>query len=256
MMRLSACIEWLFADVEPAFERRIAAARQAGFDLVEFWRWSNKDIETIEAALVQTGVQVAAMVAEPLGGMTDPAGHGRALSGLHETMAVARRLKVPVLIAQTGNAVDGVPRPDQRAAVVACLKDMAGVLKGSGIRLGIEPLNTRIDHQGHFLDSTVEALDIVDAVDRPEIGIVYDLYHSAVMGEATEVVLAGRVDRIIHVHVADHPGRGEPGRAGVDPGGRLRWLRANGYAGPVGLEYRPQAATVAGLAGVRAALEA
>ncbi len=62
----------------------------------------------------------------------------------------------------------------------------ADVLKGSGVRVGLEPLNTRIDHVGYYLSSTVEGLDIVDEVGRPEIGIVYDIYHSAVMGERTE----------------------------------------------------------------------
>jgi hydroxypyruvate isomerase len=49
------------------------------------------------------------------------------------------------------------------------------------VRLGVEPLNTRIDHIGYFLESTREGLDIADEIDRPEIGIVYDIYHSAVM---------------------------------------------------------------------------
>jgi hydroxypyruvate isomerase len=98
------------------------------------------------------------------------------------------------------------------------------LLAGAGVTLALEPLNTRVDHAGYFLDSTTEGLDIVDEVGRTEIRLLYDLYHSMVMGEQSEQVLAGRVDRIAHIHLADHPGRGEPGSAGLDLAGGFRYL--------------------------------
>ena len=57
------------------------------------------------------------------------------------------------------------------------------MLAGTGARMALEPLNTRVDHPGYFLELTTEGLDIVDEVGRPEIGLLYDLYHSMVMGE-------------------------------------------------------------------------
>jgi hydroxypyruvate isomerase len=254
MMRLSACIEWLFADETDDVAERIRLAKTAGLDAVEFWRWSNKDIDAIARALEETGMKLGAMVAEPLGGMTDPANHAAILAGLRDTVAVARRLGADVLIAQAGNEIEGVPRAAQHDAIVTCLSAMANDLAGTGIRLGIEPLNTLVDHKGYFLSSTTEALDIVDAVGRPEIGVVYDLYHSAIMGESSAAVLAGRVAHVVHLHVADHPGRNEPGSGGIDLAERLAWIFAEGYAGRVGLEYRPTRPTAEGLVKVRAAL--
>jgi len=253
-MQLSACIEWLFADDEPKFERRIAAAQKAGLDAVEFWRWSNKDVPAIERVLRETGMPLAAIVAEPLGGMTEPARHAECIEGLKMTIEVAQRLGAPVLIAQAGNEISGISRERQRAAIVDCLSAMADELGGTDIRLGIEPLNTLIDHKGYYLWSTDEALDIVDTVGRPEIGVTYDLYHSAIMGEATEDVLAGRTKRVVHLHVADHPGRNEPGTGKIDLAARLAWIHAQGYAGRVGLEYRPTRSSMAGLPDVRSAL--
>jgi hydroxypyruvate isomerase len=158
-------------------------------------------------------------------------------------VAVAKRLGAPVLIAQAGDELPGRSRAEQRAALVACLGQAADVLAGTGVVLGVEPLNTRIDHQGYFLGSTFEALDIIDEVGRPEIAIVYDIYHSAVMHERTEEVLDGRVDRVAHVHVADHPGRHAPGSGTIDLRDRLAWLVAHGYAGAVGLEFKPEHGT-------------
>jgi len=253
-MQLSACIEWLFADEAEDIGTRIRLARAAGLDDVEFWFWSNKDLDAVEMALKQTGVSLSGFVAEPMIALTDPANHTAFLEGLKRSVDVANRLGARVLIAQAGNDLPGRSRAEQREALTACLAAAADLLKGSGIRLGVEPLNTRIDHQGYFLPSTAEALDMVDDVARPEIGLVYDLYHSLVMEEEPEQVLAGRVDRIIHVHVADHPGRNDPGTGGLDLGTPLAWLFANGYSGRVGLEYRPLEGTTAGLDRVRQVL--
>ncbi|MGV1761640.1 TIM barrel protein [Rhizobium sp. A22-96] len=241
MRQFSACIEWLFARDGDAFADRIRLAHQAGLDAVEFWHWTNKDLDAIAAAVAETGIAVSGMVAEPMIALTNPANKEAWLKGLRESIAVAQRLGAKVLIAQAGDDLPEFSRAEQRVALVAALSAGADILKGSGVRLGLEPLNTKIDHVGYYLSSTEEGLDIVDAVGRAEIGIVYDVYHSAVMGEKTEDVIGGRIDRVVHVHVADHPGRGDPGTGHIDLAERLNWLFAQGYDGRVGLEYRPKA---------------
>ncbi|WP_064711339.1 TIM barrel protein [Rhizobium bangladeshense] len=251
-MRLySACIEWLFAEEVDSFADRIRRAHAGGLTAVEFWRWTDKDLDALAAALKETGLAVTSLVAEPMIALTDAANRQAWLVGLTESVTVAKRLGAPVLIAQAGDDLPGRSREEQRRALTETLKSGADILEGSGVRLGVEPLNIRIDHVGHFLDSTREALDIIDDVARPEIGIVYDVYHSAVMDELTEDVLDDRLDRVFHVHAADHPGRNEPGSGGIDLAHRLDWIFANGYAGAIGLEYRP---TRPGAQAVKAAI--
>ncbi|OWV80117.1 hydroxypyruvate isomerase [Rhizobium sp. R634] len=251
MRRYSACVEWLFAEEGDSFPDRIRRAHAGGVTAVEFWRWTDKDLDAIEAALDETGLAITSLVAEPMIALTDAANRQAWLKGLDESAAVARRLGAPVLIAQAGDDLPGLSREEQRQSLTETLKAGADLLEGSGVRLGVEPLNTRIDHIGYFLASTREGLDIVDDVARPEIGIVYDIYHSAVMDERTEEVLDGRLDRVFHVHIADHPGRNEPGSGGIDLAHRLNWIFANGYDGAVGLEYRP---TRSGADAVKAAI--
>jgi hydroxypyruvate isomerase len=253
-MKLSACIEWLFADASDDFAERIRLAKASGLDAVEFWFWSNKDIDAVQAALKETGLSLSGFVAEPMIALTDRANHAEFLAGLAKSVQTAQRLGAKVLIAQAGDELSNFTREDQHDALVECLRAAADVLEGSGVRLGVEPLNTFIDHKGYYLSSTREALNIVDEVGRPEIGIVYDLYHSYVMGEKIEDVLKDRVSRVLHAHVADHPGRNDPGLGEIDLGKRLAWLYANGYEGAVGLEYKPDGSTADALAKVRAAL--
>ncbi len=249
--RYSACIEWLFAAEVPEFADRIRAAARAGLAGAEFWFWRDKDIGAIEAALAETGLKLTSLVAEPMVPLTDPARHGEFLDGLKQSIDVARRLKCPVLIAQTGDDLPGRGRTEQRLAIIDCLGRAAEILTGSGVRLTIEPLNILVDHVGYFLPSTAEGLDIVDTVGRPEIRLIYDIYHSAVMSEDIATVLAGRVDRIAHVHLADTPGRHEPGSGALDWQSRVDWLYAHGYDGMVGLEYKPTGDTVASLEALR-----
>ena len=243
-MKYSACIEWLFQAEAPDFADRIRAAKAAGLYAVEFWKFSNKDIDAVEAALRETGLPLAGILCEPIAPLTDPEAHAAFLEGVRTSLAVARRLGTKVMIAQAGDDQPGVARAQQHAAIVKVLKEAAKILEGSGVVIALEPLNDRVDHPGYFLTSTVEGLDIVDEISRPEIRLLYDIYHSAMMGEETDDVLAGRLDRVVHVHLADAPGRGEPGSGKLDYADRLEWLEKMGYTGLIGLEYRPSGATV------------
>jgi hydroxypyruvate isomerase len=255
--RWSACIEMLFQKEHPDFHERIFAAKDAGFDAVEFWATSNKLplFFAIEGALEKTGVTVAAVSAEPALQLADPANRRAYVEGLPKAIEAAQRLGAKILIATVGQVRDGVPRAEQHKALVDTFNTAADVVAGTGIVLAVEPLNDRVDHKGYYLTSTTEGLDIVDEVGRPEVKLLYDIYHSAVMGEDTPTVLSGRVDRIAHVHLADAPGRHEPGSGTMDWQARVAWLEAQGYRGRVGLEYRPKADTTSSLLFRNAALD-
>lgn len=243
MTKYSACIEWLFEKEAPVFADRIRAAKAAGLSGIEFWGATSKDLDAVKVALDETGLAIAGILAEPMSQLTDPATHPAFLEGVRASLQNALKLGARAMIVTTGDERHDVPREVQHAAIVKVLKDAADILKGSGVVLALEPLNDRVDHPGYYLTSTVEGLDIVDEVDRPEVRLLYDVYHSAMMGEHTEDVLEGRVDRVVHVHLADTQGRGEPGSGTMDWQARLDWLADHGYAGFVGLEYRPSGST-------------
>lgn len=245
-MRFSACIELLFAAEHPDFPDRIRASKAAGLDAVEFWRFSTKDLDAVRAALDETGLPLAGILCEPIAPLTNPDAHAGFLNGVRTSLAAAQGLGATMLIAQAGDD-QHVARTAQHASIVKVLKEAAKILEGTGVVLALEPLNDRVDHPGYYLTSTEEGLDIVDEVARPEVRLIYDIYHSAVMGERIEDVLKGRVDRVMHAHLADTPGRHEPGTGSMDYADRLKWLFGQGYDGLVGLEYKPVKPTVEGL---------
>lgn len=244
MTLFSACIEMLFVRESADPAERIRLAKAAGLEAVEFWRWSNKNLDAIERALDETGVTLAGIVAEPFAELTRETDHDRFLRGLEQSRDVALRLGAPVLICQSGPLLSGIDRSRQHDALTTAMARSAELLDGSGVRLGLEPLNDRVDHPGYYLTSSEEAFAIVDAVNRPEIGLTFDLYHSMVMGEDPQAVAGGYLDRIVHVHLADHPGRNQPGTGKLDLKVQLDWLESGGYDGFVGLEFMPSGSTV------------
>ena len=247
MLELSACIEWLFAE-ESNFAKRIERAKDADLNYVEFWTWRDKNLSEISAALEQTGVQLTAFVSQPEGRLVDPATHDDFLSGVAESAHVAESLGCHGLIVLAGDTLSAVRRESQRAAVVQALEGAAPVAAQHGVTLLLEPLNTRVDHIGYFLDSTLEGLKIIDDVSAPNVKLLFDLYHSTVMGEEAEAVLNGRIDLVGHIHLADAPGRHEPGTGEIDWPTTFSWLRRSGYQGRLGLEYMPSAKTLDSLA--------
>ncbi|MBL1422156.1 MAG: TIM barrel protein [Alphaproteobacteria bacterium] len=242
-MQFSACIEMLFTKETNSHAERIKLAREAGLDNIEFWGWVNKDIDIIEQALKDNNMKLAAMITEPMLDLTKPENFEPYLNAIDASVKTAKRLGANILIAQAGNRDVSRSFHDQRGCLVQTLKAVGKQLEGTGVKLALEPLNTRYDHPGYFLNSTVEALDIIDEVSSPNIGLLYDVYHSMVMDEHPATVIGNRVDRILHIHIADHPGRNEPGSGILDLKTSLNWLTDNGYNGLCGLEYRPTKAT-------------
>ncbi|MGR3661910.1 MAG: TIM barrel protein [Paracoccaceae bacterium] len=235
MENLSVCIEMLFRKGSENFADRIALAKKAGFTTFEFWHWSNKDLVAIETAMQNSGLTVTGLLAEPKTSLANRGEHEEFIKGLRQSIKVAQRLKAPFLYIQSGDPVAGLDRETQIEVIVECLQNAAKILHGTGVTLLLEPVS---DSPGCFLDHAGEGLDIIAQVDRPEVRLLLDVYHAAVLGEDVETAVGSRTDLIAHVHLADHPGRGAPGTGTLDLEGIKNWLREQGYTGLFGLEHK------------------
>jgi hydroxypyruvate isomerase len=91
------------------------------------------------------------------------------------------------------------------------------------------------------------ARDVIAVLDRlaaPNVGFLCDLFHLANNGDDIDAALAAYANRIAHVQIADHPGRGEPGTGSLDLDRYLSTIQASGYSGYVSLEYIPTTTTI------------
>jgi hydroxypyruvate isomerase len=237
MPRLSACIEMIFRELP--FVDRIAATKAAGLGTVEFWGWRNKDLEAIRAACDEHGVRVATFGLDTGGPLVADNGMEGLVEGARESIQAARRLEVTTLLCTTGNEREGVARQEHHRLIVRKLKAIAPMLEDAGITAVLEPLNVLVDHAGYYLVSTAEGLQIVEEVDSPSLRLLFDIYHQQISEGNVIRNLTQNVAKIGHVHAADNPGRNEPGTGELNYAVIFRELDRAGYAGYVGLEYRP-----------------
>lgn len=253
-MLLAPCVEWHFAAEHADMGGRIRAAHAAGFSHAEFHLWRDKDLADVAAALADTGVTLTGICADPRRSLVDPAQHDELFTAVRETIEAGRTIGQPPMIIASGFNREGVSEAEHFDAAVTALRKLAAMAENEGALLLLEPLNSRIDHPGMYLVSTPLGLDLVEAVGSASLRLLYDVYHSAVMGEDMAAVLAGRMHLVHHVQVADLPGRNEPGTGDLDWAGLIGSLRDMGYTGAIGLEYRPTMPMIASLAQSREVL--
>jgi hydroxypyruvate isomerase len=240
MYQLSANIELLFTEAGVDAGDRVRAAAAAGFDAVEMWFSTDKDLDSLAKALADTGVQLTSLLAGPRMGFTFP---GTDLAPAHEGLDVAvehaLQLGCPRIVLASGVGFPGMNRQRNHQVIIDMYGEAVERHSGSDVDFVLEPVNSRVDHPGGLTDRTEDAVDIARAIGSDRFGILYDLYHSIVQGEDPATELANAAGFVKYVQLADAPGRHEPGSGDVDWPAQLAVLRASGYDGPIGLEYFP-----------------
>ncbi|MEE2741924.1 TIM barrel protein [Sphingobium abikonense] len=235
--QISSCIEWQFAEAGE-LDARLRAAKAAGLELAEFHLWRDKPVDAMARALAETGMRLTSLCVDPRRSIVDPAEREEMVTAVRETIAATAILGKPNLIVASGFRVEGMSEEEHFANAVAALRAAADEAEAAGVMLLLEPLNTQL-FATMYLVSTTLGLDLVEAVNSPNLRLLYDVWHSAVMGEDMAQVLKGRMHLVAHVQVADMPDRNEPGTGSLDWADVTRILRDLGYAGAIGLEYFP-----------------
>jgi hydroxypyruvate isomerase len=245
----------LFTEL-PLLERP-AAARAAGFDAVEFWwPWpdqpvpSDRDVDAFVGAVQDAGVQLVGLnfLAGDLAGpdcgvLSIPGRVQQFRDNVDVTVGIGERLGASAFNALFGNRVDGVDPREQdelgRESIAAAAK-AAGAI---GATVLVEAVSGPKPYPLRTAADAVAVVDDVRATGADNVAFLLDLYHLAANGDDLDAAIRDHVGVTGHVQVADFPGRGEPGTGDLDLQRHLRDLAAGGYAGWVGLEYKPTTAT-------------
>ena len=238
MIKFSACIEALYKDVP--FVERIEKVAAVGMKAFEFWGWGNKDIDAIKAAKDKAGIELATFGADVGGALVDPSNRDKIPEALKQSVEVAHKLDCKRMLVTTGNEIEGVRRGNQHQSIVDGLKVAAEILEAEGITLSLEPLNILVNHKGYYLATSEEGFQIVDQVGSPSVGLLYDIYHQQITEGNLIANITGNIEKIAHFHVADVPGRHEPGTGEINYKNVFKSISESGYDGFVGLEFWPQ----------------
>ena len=248
-MEFSCCIEMIYTG--HPFLERIRLAKEAGFDYVEFWNWVDKDIDAIEKTLKGAGIRLATFQGSIRGVMVDKADREVYIEDMKTSIAMAKRLGAKAVfcmsdILQEDRSVKPravpIPPEEMKENTISVLKELAPFAEEAGVMLVIEPLNTIVDHAGYSLCTSREGADIVNAVGSPNVKLLYDAYHMQIMEGNVIDTIREVAPAIGHFHIADVPGRAQPGTGELNYANILKALKDTGYRGIVGFEFTPAGA--------------
>lgn len=250
-LRYLANCSMLFTEV-PLLERP-EAARAAGFDTIEFWwPWPDQpvpgdaEVEQFISAIEDAGVQLAGLnffagdlMGPDCGVLSIPSRVKEFRDNIDVTVGIGERLGTRGFNALFGNRVEDASAREQDELGRESLVEAAKAASRIGATVLVEPISGPKPYPLRTAAETVAVVDDVRAAGADNVGFLCDLFHLANNGDDLDAAVASYADKVAHVQIADLPGRGEPGSGDLDLDVQLRALEAAGYAGFVGLEYKP-----------------
>jgi len=229
-------------------DEKLATAADAGIQSVElineYESWSDEDAAKYKRMVASYGMHMDTIlgshdwVKRPVS-LVNPAHREAFLADVRHAITWAKKLDVPQIILMSGNVQPDMTHEAQYASLVESAKRATDLAAAAEVTLIIENLNSKVNHPGYFLTSAAEALKLVKEVDHPRFRFLYDLYHEYVQNGDPLPILKEAHPYVNVFHVADAPGRHDPGT------GEMKWaelfqaIGKSGYAGYVALEYLP-----------------
>ncbi len=245
-MKLSLCLETVFGD--RPFVERMGATSALGYSAIEFWDWRNKDLTGILDTAAQFDLTIAAMCGNRHHMLIDPGARPGLMREMEQVFAIAQKMNCRHLmmlsdvLAADGSAVPSPPlsKEEKLESMVEGLCALAPQAADAGVVLLLEPLNTVLDHRGCFLNSSRMGFEIIRQVDSLQLRLLYDVYHMSMMEENVLAEIGGNLNLIGYLHVADVPGRHQPGTGKINFRGLADSLRGAGFHGFIGMEFFPR----------------
>lgn len=234
--------------IKGTIEQKLEIAAGAGMDSVEFVgehsNWTDSEIEQIKRLTRSMKLGMDALSAMPNWSripvsMVDAAQRENMLAEVQKNIVFAKKLEIPALLLMSGNAIPGRTFESQWASLVEGSKRAGELAAKAGVDLIVEPLNNKVNHKGFFLSTCVDGLKLLKEVDNPRVRLLFDIYHEQVqLGNVTRTILEA-VPYVSVFHVADNPGRNDPGTGEMNYDNIYRAIRKTGYAGYITMEYLP-----------------
>src|SRR5574343_243942 len=255
MPKFAANLSFLFTDAP--FRDRFKRAAAAGFAGVEYlfpYDWPAHDVaEWLKAADVEQvlfNLPPGDWAAGEPGLACLPHRQAEFVEGIELALDYAMVLDCERVHCMAGLRPGGVSEAELEATYIANLQFAADRFATTGAMVMIEPINSRIDMLGYWLDDVEKGFRLVESIGCCNVKLQLDLYHPQIIQGDLARTIKENIDYIGHIQIADNPGRHEPGTGEINYPFLFDLLDRIGYAGWVGCEYKPLKTTEAGLGGL------
>jgi len=254
--KLSVMLWTVFNDLP--FERRLEKIAEAGYRNVElvgeYDKWTEDDFKRANAKRKELGITFDC-TAGLKHGVSNPADREALLAELRKALTIMERIDCPSMILLSGNRVPGMSREDQHQSCINTLKAATVIVEGKTIngervRLLLETIDPE-ENPKYYLTSIAEALDIVETVNHQQVQLLYDFFHEQIANGNLIAKLEKSIPHLGLVHIADVPGRHEPGTGEINYQNIFRKLAELKYSGTAAMEFRPSGDPVAQLRAAR-----
>lgn len=243
-----------FAPHEGSFASRGSRLEQIAFAADQgFTAWEDNEAATrpvdeqvaMAKALSSRGMTMGVFVASmpkwgqsrPILGANDGAEREAFLADIRASIDVAKRLNATRMTVVTGFLDPKVPLDIQTARVIDLMRRAGDLVAPHNIAMVMEPLNTRTNHPGVYMQSIAQGYAVARGANSPGVKILADLYHEQIQSGNLLPVLETCWSEIGYIQFGDNPGRNEPGTGEINFKNIVGWLRAKHYAGVIGMEH-------------------
>ncbi len=247
--KLSVMLWTVFRDLP--FEQRLEKVAEAGYRNVElvgeYEKWTDQDFDRANAKRKELGITFDC-TAGLKHGLCNPADRDGLLDELRRTLPIMERLDCPAIILLSGNVVPGMSVEAQQQSCVDGLKAAAKLvdgkkINGEPIRVLLENIDPEENPQ-YFLTSVARGFEIIRAVNHPQVQFLYDFFHEQIAEGNLIEKLEKNSQYLGLVHIADVPGRHEPGTGEINYANIFRKLAELKYDRVVAMEFLPSGDSV------------
>jgi len=231
-----------------SFEEKLEIAARSGVQSVEmvgeYADWTDPDIARVKKLARSFRLGMDVLIATPDWqkrpvSMVDPAQRDNFLADVRRAITVAHQLEITQILLMSGNAIAGRTHEEQYASLLEGCKRAGDLVAAANLTAIVEPLNSLINHRGFFLTTCVEGAKLIRQVDNPHVRLLFDIYHEQVQEGNVIRTLSEAADIVAVFHVADNPGRNDPGTGEMNYQNIYKAIQRTGYAGYVAMEYLP-----------------
>jgi len=238
---------------ELPFEERLEKVAEAGYHAVElvgeYAKWSEDDFRRYNKKRAELGITFDT-TAGTHHGAGDPSVREAFLADIREQLSIMEKIECPALIVMSGNVVPGLAPQAQHDSCVEGLKRAAELVEGKGVTLLLENIDLE-ENPHYYMWSVPEAFKIIEEVNHPQVKFLYDFYHAQISGGNLIANLQRHADKVGLIHIADVPGRHEPGTGEINYLNIYKKLAELNYQHYVAMEFRPTGDIVKTLAHAR-----